>query len=146
MSNKIVSQLLAERGPREAQTIRPDATARQAAAMMSDLKVGSLVVVEKTGEVVGIVSERDLVDKVNAVNKLASTVSVSEIMTRDVEAVFLTTNLRECEEKMERLHIRHLPVLDKGALVGVISIRDLLVSTRAEQEELVRVIRDYTGL
>jgi CBS domain-containing protein len=144
MSDKVVVQLLKEMGPKEIQTISPEATAQEAAFLMKTKGVGALVVVED-GKVVGIVSERDNSNKVVALDKRGSEIKVSEIMTTKVESVGLTTNLEECEERMERLHIRHLPVIDKGSLIGIVSIRDLLVSTREEEKQLVDHLKHFIG-
>ena len=145
MSDKIVLQLLKEQGKKDVQTILGDVSAFDAAVRMKSKKVGALAVVNEKDELIGIVSERDINNKVAALDKLASQVQVSEIMTKKVAVVFLTTNLKDCEDKMKEFHIRHLPVLDKGKLVGIISIRDLLVSTREEQEQLVDHLKRFIG-
>jgi len=114
--------------------------------MMRAKNIGALAVVNEKVDLVGIVSERDVNNKVAALNKLSVEVQVSEIMTKKVAVVFLTTNLKECEETMKDLHVRHLIVMDKGKLVGIVSIRDLLVSTREELEDIVRHLKHYIGI
>lgn len=146
MSTKIVNDLLRELGPKEVVTISPKDSVMDAAISMVVNRVGALVVVDDEGAVVGIISERDIVIKLVASRLDADMNKVEEIMTENVRTVSRQTNLKECEDIMKELHIRHLPVMDNGKLIAVVSIRDLLVSTRAEQEELVRLIRDYTGL
>ncbi|KKQ92131.1 MAG: hypothetical protein UT58_C0011G0008 [Microgenomates group bacterium GW2011_GWC1_39_7b] len=146
MSDKIVLQLFKEMGQREVHTISEDATALDAARMMRAKNIGALAVVNEKVDLVGIVSERDVNNKVAALNKLSVEVQVSEIMTKKVAVVFLTTNLKECEETMKDLHVRHLIVMDKGKLVGIVSIRDLLVSTREELEDIVRHLKHYIGI
>lgn len=145
MSDKIVNDLLRELGERLVFTIHPESPVKEAAQLMEEHKVGALVVVNGVDEVVGIVSERDIAIKIVAHNMNPSTTNVGDIMTSEVVTASRTTNLKECEVRMEEYHIRHLPVTDHGDLIAVVSIRDLLVSTRSELENLVDHLKKLMG-
>ncbi|KKU10705.1 MAG: hypothetical protein UX13_C0005G0018 [Candidatus Woesebacteria bacterium GW2011_GWB1_45_5] len=146
MSEKIVNDLLREIGPKPIYTIRPDNSVRDAARVMADLNVGALAVVDEDGKMVGIISERDCSQKVAAFDVNAYTTRVSRIMTKDVKTVSRNTNLKECEDLMREHGIRHLPVMENEELVAIISIRDLLVSTREELENLVHHLKTFIGV
>ena len=98
-------------------------TFAQVAALLHDNAISSVVVMDG-GALAGIVTERDLVNLVAAGDD-PKTTSVSDRMTRDLDTVDSKTDVAEAAEHMARLRIRHLPVVDGGALVGIISIRDL---------------------
>lgn len=102
---------------------RPDDTLAEAAKKMWDAQTGSLLVVED-GRLVGIVTERDVLQAA-ATGKAFDTTSVSDVMTRDVQTVGPGTSLREAARIMAERWFRHLPVMDGGALVGILSQRDL---------------------
>jgi CBS domain-containing protein len=124
----------------------PDKSVFEASQAMAALKVGALVVLADNGALEGIVSERDIVDKVVAVGLDPERTFVSEVMSKEVVYVTPFTNLEECEDKMKENGINHLPVVESGRVIAVVSIRDLLVSTREEEKELVRHLKDYMGI
>lgn len=114
-----VSHILA----REPVTIEPEAGVCEAARKMKENGVGSLVVV-KDGEIVGIVTERDVTYKAAA--RCDCSLKVEDIMTRRVITIKSTASIAEAARLMIDLGIRHLPVVDDtGRLVGVVSLRDL---------------------
>lgn len=142
MSNKTVRMLLQELGPKELYSVQVDNNILTVSTLLEAYGVAALVVLHHD-KLVGIISERDLVRKVlsNALDPKAT--SVSQIMTSDVVTVTPFTNLKECEDLMRERKIRHLPVVENGRVIAVISIRDLLVSTRQELEQLVRDLEKY---
>jgi CBS domain-containing protein len=101
----------------------PEDTFADVAALLHDNAISSVVVMDGD-RLAGIVTERDLVNLV-ADGKDPRTTKVSERMTRDLDTVDPRTDIAEAAEHMARLRIRHLPVVDEGKLVGIISIRDL---------------------
>jgi len=96
-----------------------------AVGLMDERDIGCVVVVDD-GKIVGIVSERDCVRRVILTSKPAEATSVSEIMVRDVITADLSHTFAECLNLMHRHRIRHLPIVDAGKPIAVISIRDLL--------------------
>lgn len=142
MSTKIVDQLLKELGQTEVYSVSSESTAYAASNLMGDKNVGALVVMDN-GKLVGIISERDINRKVSALDFRSTQVRVADIMTKKVQAVGLQTNLEECEDLMKEWNVRHLPVVDKGKVVGMISIRDLMVSTRQEEMQFRQHLEEY---
>jgi CBS domain-containing protein len=102
---------------------RPDDTLAEAARKMWQQQTGSLLVMDGT-ELLGIVTERDILKAVATGADLVKT-KVEEVMARDLVTIGPTASLREAAALMTEKWIRHLPVLDRGALVGVLSQRDL---------------------
>jgi CBS domain-containing protein len=122
-----VRGMLANKKRKELLSIPPDAAVIQALDAMREAKVGALLVME--GEkLVGIVTERDYAWKVELESKKAATTKVAEIMTpvEKVISVNTFTSLEDCLNRMDENHIRHLPVIDKGVLLGMISSRDVM--------------------
>jgi CBS domain-containing protein len=97
-----------------------------AAKMLSDRKVGALLV-QIDGYIVGIVSERDYITKAILDHKASLKTRVSEIMTRNVVTVTRADSAERCIDLMKEHHFRHLPVVEDGKAVGILSLRDLFL-------------------
>ncbi|MBL7152493.1 MAG: diguanylate cyclase [Phycisphaerae bacterium] len=121
-------------------TVKCDATVKTAAAEMSANKVGCLVVNDDDGKYVGIVTERDIVNRVIASSKDLGATTVAEIMTSHVVSCSRQTPTSKAREIMAANGIRHLPILDGDVVVGMLSARDLmgrqLLEDRAAAEEV----------
>ena len=125
-------------------SVAPTDTIRTALQMMADKDLGLVVVLDK-GRLTGVLSERDCARRVLLAGKSADATAVSEIMVREVVTVDTTYAFADCLRLMHQHRIRHLVVTDKGAAVGVVSIRDLLnesvnhhskIITQLEQERM----------
>jgi CBS domain-containing protein len=101
--------------------------------VMAERNVGALVVVEGS-RVVGIFSERDYARKVVLVGRVSTNTPISDVMTREVFFVSPPDELSTCMALMTTRHVRHLPVMQDGSLVGVISIGDVVKSVIDEQQ------------
>lgn len=101
------------------------------------------MLVVSEGKLVGIVSERDYARKVILKGKMSRDTKVSEIMSSPVTAVDLECTTDECMRLVTEKHIRHLPVVDQGELVGVISIGDLVKAIVSVQAETIQYLSDY---
>jgi len=123
--------------------VEPDATVFAALQRMAEKEVGALVVTDGA-QIVGLISERDYARKVILHGRASPTTLVKEIMTSHVVYTHLDQSIEECMALVTEKRIRHLPVMDEGKLVGVISIGDLVKSIIADQqfiiEQLVRYI------
>jgi CBS domain-containing protein len=106
-------------------TIRSEETMLAAARRMAERRIGSLLVVE-AGEIVGIVTESDLVRKGLASNADAAGINVGELMSHPLIGIDINRTVRDASELMADKRVRHLPVLDHHKIVGVLSIRDLV--------------------
>jgi len=120
----------------------PDTFVFDALRLMSEKNVGALLVLEK-GNLIGIFSERDYARKVILKGKSSRETVVQEIMTANPFTVKPDQNIRECLEVMTHRQIRHLPVLDGGKLVGVISIGDAVKSIIEDQKDTINKLKTY---
>lgn len=124
-------------------SIEPGASVYDAMKLMADKGVGALMVMDGS-RLVGVISERDYARKVILEGRSSRTTQVKEIMETRVVYTHLEQNIEECMALMTEKRVRHLPVMDEGQLVGVISIGDLVKSIISEQkfmiEQLVRYI------
>ncbi len=136
-----VKQML-ESKPRGVVTIAPNASVFEALELMAERDIGAVVVVDD-GYVVGILSERDYARKVILHNKSSRDITVDEIMTDRVLYVGPTHTVEECMALMTDKRIRHLPVMDRDRLVGVLSIGDLVKATISEQDYTIRQLERY---
>ena len=118
-----VSELLKDR-IKEVAYVEPDVTAHDAMQLMADKKIGALLV-EENGKMVGIISERDYPGKAKALHKPLQEVLVKEIMSSHVVHVSPDDTIEHCMELVTKNHVRHLPVLKDGEILGIISIGDL---------------------
>lgn len=140
-----VRQLLEQKGS-EVWTIRPDDTVAKALAEMRDRDIGSLVVVDEEGRVVGMFTERHYARNVFLKGRSSPTTRVAEVMRADPLYVRPDQDIRECVSLVTYKRVRHLPVLDGSTLVGLVSIGDLLKATIAAREfdveQLVRYVSE----
>jgi CBS domain-containing protein len=137
-----VRQLLDVKGY-QVWSISPDATVYAALEMMAEKNVGALVVCEGE-QLVGMISERDYARKVILHGKTSKQTRVREIMSSPVYSVGPEQTIRECMQLMSSKHIRHLPVVDQGKVVGVISIGDVVNEIMRQQSETIRFLEDLT--
>lgn len=123
-------------------TVNADASVLEAIQRMVEHNVGSLVVFEE-GRVAGIFTERDVLRRVAMHEHPMRLTAVRSVMTKDPVTVELESSVQECMMLMTQRRIRHLPVLQAGALVGVISIGDLVKHMAEERAHEVRQLTQY---
>jgi CBS domain-containing protein len=136
-----VSYLLAFK-PKSVWTVGPETPVLEAIQVMADKHIGALPVV-RDEELVGIVSERDYARKVILLGRSSSDTPVWQIMTSDVVTVGPDDLVHRCMEIMTQRRIRHLPVVEKGKLVGIISIGDLVKAVNEEQQQTITQLERY---
>ena len=117
-------------------SIGPDATVYDAIARMEERKVGALFVIEDS-RLVGVISERDYARKVILKDRASKDARVREVMTTPVIYVETSTSLAECMRIIDHERIRHLPVMEEGKLVGVVSIGDVVRAIIAQQADTI---------
>ena len=123
-------------------TVGPDASVFDALKLMADKNVGALLVME--GErIVGIVSERDYARKVALMARVSRDTPVREIMTSNVLYASPSQTGDECMAVMTENHLRHLPVIDNGKLIGLVSIGDLVKNIISEQKFIIDQLEHY---
>jgi CBS domain-containing protein len=128
----IVAHILADKG-RDVATTTPDRTIADVAADLAARKIGALLVIER-GRLAGIVSERDIVKAIGLKGPAILADTVATIMTRDVITCSKADTINHVMSRMTRRRFRHLPVVEDGELVGIVSIGDV-VKARIEQVE-----------
>jgi CBS domain-containing protein len=136
-----VKHLLARKG-REIWTVDVDEPVLGAIQIMADRHVGALPVL-RDGELAGIVSERDYARKVILLGRSSAETPVWQIMSSPVVSVGPEDSVRHCMEIMTERRIRHLPVLEAGRMVGVISIGDLVRAVIEEQQETIAQLEKF---
>ena len=134
IKNKSVSKIL---------SVSPDASAYEAIKIMADNNVGAVLVELVADKVQGILTERDIILKLDATNRTSSGTKVREIMTEKVMYVESNQSIEECMELMNAKGFRHLPVYENGDLLGLISIRDVLREVIAEQKTMISHLENY---
>jgi len=123
-------------------SVTPESSVYDALELMAEREIGAVVVLEGK-RLAGILSERDYARKVVLLGKASRDTPVSEIMTSKVVCVFPTNTVDECMALMTDKRIRHLPVLVENAVVGVISIGDVVKETIAEQRFMIAQLEQY---
>jgi CBS domain-containing protein len=136
-----VAQLLDRKG-HSVETITPDATVYDAIKRMSDLDIGALVVIQ-AGDVVGTITERDYSRNVFLKGRSSPTTPVRDAMNEAVPAVGRDETTRVCMAIMTRRRTRHLVVMERGELLGIVSIGDLVHSIVAEQKLTIEQLEQY---
>lgn len=135
-------QSIIERKPLRVINVGSDATVLDAAKMMNEYHIGALVVTQ--GErVVGIFTERDVLNRVVACGVDPATTQVKEVMTAPVAVCAPDTTVSECRAVMRHRRIRHLPVVEHERLVGMISIGDIVEDSEAKQKETIQYLYEY---
>ncbi|MEJ2364233.1 MAG: CBS domain-containing protein [Deltaproteobacteria bacterium] len=138
---KIIKDILATKG-HEVYTISPAGTVYEALSLMAEKNVGSLVILE--GEtLVGLISERAYARKIVLKGRLSRNTPVSEIMTREPVTVTLDHDLEQCMELMTDKRVRHLPVVEEGRLIGIISIGDVVKGIIDHKEFIIQQLEKY---
>lgn len=137
----LVSQIMQAKG-NHIWTVSPNTTVYDALSLMAEKDIGALVVVEDNA-VVGIFSERDYARKVILFGKSSRNTKINEIMTDDVLCISPEQTVEKCMALMTEKRIRHLPVLDKEQLVGVVSIGDVVKAIISEQKIIINHLEDY---
>jgi CBS domain-containing protein len=138
---RTVRHLLESKAP-EIFAIGPDQPVLDAIKLMAEKRIGALLVMQ-AGKLVGIVSERDYARKVVLQGRASATTPVRDIMTSDVMSVRLVDTADHCMQLVTNRRIRHLPVLDGDAVLGVVSIGDLVKAVIEDQQVEIDQLQDY---
>ena len=137
-----VKAILSAKGG-EVITIEPTAKLSDAAKMLSERRIGALVVIGADRRVVGIVSERDIVQDLAAHGAASLDLPLTDVMTRKVMTCTISDTISLVMERMTQGKFRHLPVVDQGRLIGIVSIGDVVKHRLNEMEREQSALRDY---
>ena len=136
-----ISQILDKR-PGDVWSVRSDQSVLDAIKLMAEKGIGALLVIDDN-RLSGILSERDYTRKVILANRSSRDTPVSEIMTREVKTITRENNVAECMTLMTDNDFRHLPVVDRNRVVGMISIGDLVKVVIKEQQFTIDQLEQY---
>ncbi|ANF81849.1 histidine kinase [Acinetobacter sp. NCu2D-2] len=137
-----VAQVLLDKPSQNIYTIHPEATVLEAITIMAEKDIGVLVVTHEEN-VVGILSERDYTRKIVLMERSSFDTMVSQIMTEKVLTVSKSTPIEDGLKLMTDKHLRHLPVIEDGKLVGLVSIGDLVKAAMKDQQNLIDQLQQY---
>lgn len=137
-----VKQLMQEKGDIGTYSISPQATVFEALKLMAERNVGAIAVVER-GQMVGIFTERDYARKIILKGKCSLDTSLKDIMTTETITVQPETTLEECMALMSEWHIRHLPIMAEGRLVGMVSMRDVVQAILSKKDNTIENLENY---
>jgi len=140
-ATRLVSHLLAGKGDK-VWTIGPDNTVFEALELMAEKGIGALLVMQGA-DIAGIFSERDYARLVELEGKESRRTPIEQVMTTEVVFVHPEQSINDCMAVMTNRRIRHLPVVDDGRLVGIISIGDVVKEIIAEQEFTIEQMEKY---
>lgn len=133
--------LLQDKG-RTVHDIAPQATVYDSVLKMKDLGIGALLIIEN-GILTGLLSERDIVQKIVGCQCDPSSVHVQDVMAKDIITVTSTTTVQEAMRLVTEHRVRHLPVVDAGTIVGLISIGDLTKWLMLQQQREIDALTGY---
>ncbi|MCI0519109.1 MAG: CBS domain-containing protein [Chloroflexi bacterium] len=136
-----IQRVLAAKG-RTVWATTPESTVYAAIQMMAEKDIGALLVLSE-GQLVGIFSERDYARKVILKGKSSRELKVGDIMTYKVTYATPSQTVEECLAIMNAEHIRHLPVLEDGQLIGIVTIGDLVKAVISEQKDLIHHLEKH---
>ncbi|MBA4146046.1 MAG: histidine kinase [Azospira oryzae] len=122
--------------------VEPDEIVYKAIEQMAEKNIGGLLITEK-GKLVGIFTERDYARKLILKGKSSKDTLIGELMTKNPYTVTLESSIEDCMQIMSDRHFRHLPVVDNGELIGIISIGDVVRFIIEEQKSIIDHLQGY---
>ncbi len=143
-----IAEVLSHRDDDDVVTIDPAATLEKASVLLAEHRIGAVVVCDRWGEVVGILSERDIICALGERGVEVLQEPVSALMSRDVVSCGPLDNAEDVLKRMNRHRFRHMPVVDRRELIGMVSVRDLLKSfldTKAQMGAWPRYLSRLQG-
>jgi CBS domain-containing protein len=140
-----VAHILGNKG-REVVSIQPQRTLAEATRMLAEKRIGAVVVTGADGDLLGILSERDIIRALGSGGATALETPVSNVMTGKVVTCRPDTSIDELMEIMTSGRFRHVPVLDEGRVAGIVSIGDVVKHRVAEIEAESQAMRNYIAM
>jgi len=117
--------------------VKANETVLKALRVMAGANIGSVLVMEES-KIIGIFTERDYAKRGELEGRTAAKTTVREVMTEEIYSVTSETSIDECMAGMMKYHIRHLPVVENGVLVGIVSMRDVVAAALEERESKIK--------
>jgi CBS domain-containing protein len=129
-------------GSRETITVDLRSSVMDAARLMAEREIGAVPVIDD-GRLVGIFSERDVLNRVVAAGRHPLATSVADVMSSNLVVAEASESYEACLSRMQQAHVRHLIVLENGTLSGIVSFRDLLAADLDEKDEAITLLNAY---
>ena len=139
-----VAAILHHKG-REISTVDPAARIAEVASTLGARRIGAVLVLDRTGQLLGIVSERDIVAALAVHGARTLEMTAAQLMTRDLSTASPRTTVAEAMAMMTEGRFRHLPVVEGGMLVGIVSIGDVVKARIQQQERDVDSLKAYVA-
>lgn len=136
-------QDILERKGNKVHVVDPNDNVLEAARLMNAERIGALIICTEDQGVVGIFTERDVLRRVIAEGRDVASTLVKDVMSSPVACCRTSTTLQECQNVMTAKRLRHLPVVDDGKLVGMISIGDLMAQEMHVQQTTIEYLHEY---
>ena len=126
-------------------SVAPTDTVAAVAEVLAEKRVGALLVLGEADQMLGIISERDVIRSLATAGAHTLDMTAAQLMTRVVHTVTPETELQRAMETITTARVRHLPVVDGGVLVGMVSIGDVVKNLMEQQAQEVDTLRDYVA-
>lgn len=130
---------------REPYSLRDTASVLEAAQFMAQRRIGAVCVLDQEGKLIGVFSERDLLNRVVVLGSDPSTMKLAEVTSPLRAVISCDETPHQALERMEKIGSRHLPVVDGERWVGMLSMRDLLRVEVSEQGDELKLLHEYIG-
>lgn len=140
----LINELLEHKASSEVDTVAPDTTLLELAALLSDKSIESVIVADDIGKMMGIITEKDLVRTLGKMYQQIPKLFARDIMTTNIITCSPSDNISETLDQMKALNIRHMPVVDGGKVLTVIGMKDVLVI--CQQLDKLAITDSLTGL
>ena len=137
-----VADLIGAKTDASRYAVKANESVYRAIRLMADRRIGAVLVVEN-GTVIGIFTERDYIMRVEVEGRAAKETTLREVMTDKMYTVTTGTSIEQCLGLMDLRHIRHLPIVEQGRLMGIISMRDAIAAVLTGREDEIRGIENY---
>ena len=137
-----VADLIGAKTDASRYAVKANESVYRAIRLMADRRIGAVLVVEND-TVIGIFTERDYIMRVEVEGRAAKETTLREVMTDKMYTVTTETSIEQCLGLMDLRHIRHLPIVEQGQLMGIISMRDAIAAVLNGREEEIRGIENY---
>jgi CBS domain-containing protein len=137
-----VADLIGAKTDASRYAVKANESVYRAIRLMADRRIGAVLVVEN-GTVIGIFTERDYIMRVEVEGRAAKETTLREVMTDKMYTVTTETSIEQCLGLMDLRHIRHLPIVEQGQLMGIISMRDAIAAVLTGREDEIRGIENY---